>query len=136
MDEHREEGEAAEHGGEPEAAYDERLRRCMVQVEVDVPLVALADGVHSSSFAGTEQGSNSVVRVWEIAATAAVLRALGAGVLCRHATPRVVGVLHGLQGSCHQPIMVVSAIDDGHVSPSRQLLHMADLTCRLVRAPA
>ena len=28
----------------------------MVQVEVDVPLVALADGVHSSSFAGAQRG--------------------------------------------------------------------------------
>ena len=56
MDEHGEEGEVAEGVGEAQAAYDERLRRCMVQVEVDVPLVALADGVHSSSFAGTDRG--------------------------------------------------------------------------------
>ena len=44
------EGDCGEDAAE--AAYEERLRRCMVQVEVDLPLVALADGVHSSSFAG------------------------------------------------------------------------------------
>ena len=38
-----------------EQAYEERLRRSMVQLEVDVPLVALADGVHASSFAGARR---------------------------------------------------------------------------------
>ena len=62
--------EPGEGGGDAEAAYEERLRRCMVQVEVDLPLVALADGVHSSSFAGARRvrGSCMQCRVWRIAA--------------------------------------------------------------------
>jgi len=59
------EGEAGDCGDDAvEAAYEERLRRCMVQVEVDLPLVALADGVHSSSFAGAASGAGTRVCLW------------------------------------------------------------------------
>lgn len=37
-------------GGESDV--DEALRCCLVLVDVDIPLVALTDGVHSRSFAG------------------------------------------------------------------------------------
>lgn len=46
-----------EEEGAAEEAFEERLRRAMVQLEVDVPLVALADGVHSMSFAGARSHS-------------------------------------------------------------------------------
>ncbi len=32
--------------------YEEKLKACLVLVEVDIPLVALADGVHARSFTG------------------------------------------------------------------------------------
>lgn len=35
-----------------DAARDELLRRCLVLVEVEIPHVALMDGVHAKSFAG------------------------------------------------------------------------------------
>lgn len=34
------------------AAYEARMRSCMCLVDIDIPLVALSDGVHSRSFAG------------------------------------------------------------------------------------
>jgi pro-apoptotic serine protease NMA111 len=42
-----------ETGDELGQAYDEMMQRCLVLLEVDIPLVALADGVHSRCFTGT-----------------------------------------------------------------------------------
>ncbi|KAK9816755.1 hypothetical protein WJX72_004724 [[Myrmecia] bisecta] len=41
--------EAEEHVVDP---LEDKLKRCLVLIEVDIPLVALADGVHSRSFTG------------------------------------------------------------------------------------
>jgi hypothetical protein len=39
-------------GDDVGAAFDDLMRRSMVLLDVDVPLVALADGVHSRAFSG------------------------------------------------------------------------------------
>lgn len=49
--------EFADSGDDLGEAYDEFMQRRMVQLEVDIPLVALADGVHSRCFTGTSVGS-------------------------------------------------------------------------------
>jgi len=49
---------AAEEGGAggAEEGFGERMRRCLVLVEVEIPYVAMVDGVHSRSFAGATPG--------------------------------------------------------------------------------
>lgn len=50
--------DAAERAGSPDSSTSfredvgEALKSCLVLVDVDIPLVALSDGVHARSFAG------------------------------------------------------------------------------------
>lgn len=81
-------GVSSESSGGFREDVEEKLKNCLVLVDVDIPLVALSDGVHARSFAGNGlvmyHGDNLGLVLVSCAGAGAMLQAVASCVVMHH----------------------------------------------------